>query len=200
MIHTTLPFNQTRRLSFYLAMEEYVARHLNHDDDCFFMWQVNPSVIFGRNQLIEKEVNALLGVPRFAVAPKFSAPEDPDVFLIVLRRDAEKERRRGVTLYGPHLDDFEMSLDGKPLRICGSTGQIRMISLYLKLAEFSLVKRLSELPVLVLADDVTGELDAVNTGKFFELTKIADQAFFTFAVPPEGDFFSAAQQLELELK
>ena len=38
-------------------MEEYVARHLNHDDDCFFMWQVNPSVIFGRNQLIEKEVN-----------------------------------------------------------------------------------------------------------------------------------------------
>ena len=57
MIHTTLPFNQTRRLSFYLAMEEYVARHLNHDDDCFFMWQVNPSVIFGRNQLIDKEVN-----------------------------------------------------------------------------------------------------------------------------------------------
>ncbi|MBP5712380.1 MAG: lipoyltransferase [Prevotella sp.] len=38
-------------------MEEYVARHLNHGDDCFFMWQVNPSVIFGRNQLIEKEVN-----------------------------------------------------------------------------------------------------------------------------------------------
>lgn len=57
MIQTTLPFTQTRRLSFYLAMEEYVARHLNHGDDCFFMWQVNPSVIFGRNQLIEKEVN-----------------------------------------------------------------------------------------------------------------------------------------------
>ncbi|MBQ2130466.1 MAG: lipoyltransferase, partial [Prevotella sp.] len=37
--------------------EEYVARHLNHDDDCFFIWQVNPSVIFGRNQLIDKEVN-----------------------------------------------------------------------------------------------------------------------------------------------
>ena len=150
--------------------------------------------------LIEKEVNALLGGRRFAVAPKFSAPEDPGEFLAVLRRDAEKERRRGVTLYGPHLDDFEMSLDGKPLRICGSTGQIRMISLYLKLAEFSLVKRLSELPVLVLADDVTGELDAANAGKFFELTKIADQAFFTFAAPPEGDFFSAAQQVELELK
>ena len=57
MIHTTLPNNETRRLSFYLAMEEYVARKLNVGDDCFFLWQVNPSVIFGRNQLIENEVN-----------------------------------------------------------------------------------------------------------------------------------------------
>ena len=57
MIHITLPTNETRRLSFYLAMEEYVARHLNTGEDCFFLWQVNPSVIFGRNQLIENEVN-----------------------------------------------------------------------------------------------------------------------------------------------
>jgi lipoic acid synthetase/lipoate-protein ligase A len=45
-----------RRLSFYLAMEEYVARHLSADD-CFFMWHVAPSVIFGRNQQLESEVN-----------------------------------------------------------------------------------------------------------------------------------------------
>mgnify|MGYP002854094296 CR=1 FL=1 len=44
------------RLSFYLAMEEYVARYID-DDDLFFMWQVPPTVIFGRNQLIENEVN-----------------------------------------------------------------------------------------------------------------------------------------------
>jgi lipoic acid synthetase/lipoate-protein ligase A len=37
-------------------MEEYVARHLSADD-CFFMWQVAPSVIFGRNQQLESEVN-----------------------------------------------------------------------------------------------------------------------------------------------
>lgn len=56
MIYISLPKPITeRRLSFYLAMEEYVARHL--DDDGFFMWQVAPSVIFGRNQLVENEVN-----------------------------------------------------------------------------------------------------------------------------------------------
>lgn len=47
---------KVRRLSFYLAMEEYVARRID-EQDLFFMWQVEPSVIFGRNQLIENEVN-----------------------------------------------------------------------------------------------------------------------------------------------
>lgn len=57
MKYIALPNEEERRLSFYLAMEEYVARHLD-GDDCFFMWQVKPSVIFGRNQLMESEVNA----------------------------------------------------------------------------------------------------------------------------------------------
>lgn len=56
MKYISLPESQTRRLSFYLAMEEYVARNVK-ESDCFFMWQVDPSVIFGRNQLIENEVN-----------------------------------------------------------------------------------------------------------------------------------------------
>lgn len=51
-----LPDETPHRLSFYLAMEEFVARHLD-ETDCFFLWQVEPSVIFGRNQLIESEVN-----------------------------------------------------------------------------------------------------------------------------------------------
>lgn len=56
MKYISLPSQEVRRLSFYLAMEEYVARHLD-EPDCFFMWQVEPSVIFGRNQVAENEVN-----------------------------------------------------------------------------------------------------------------------------------------------
>ena len=47
---------KVRRLSFYLAMEEYVARRMN-ESDCFFLWQVEPSDIFGRNQVVENDVN-----------------------------------------------------------------------------------------------------------------------------------------------
>lgn len=56
MKYIALPDHQIRRLSFYLAMEEYVARTVG-EDDRFFMWQVRPTVIFGRNQAIENEVN-----------------------------------------------------------------------------------------------------------------------------------------------
>ena len=56
MKYVALPFQEPRRLSFYLAMEEFVARHTD-EPDAFFMWQVEPSVIFGRNQVLENEVN-----------------------------------------------------------------------------------------------------------------------------------------------
>lgn len=56
MKYVVLEDKSVRRLSFYLAMEEYIARHLEADD-YFFMWQVEPSVIFGRNQVAENEVN-----------------------------------------------------------------------------------------------------------------------------------------------
>ena len=57
MKYVALPFQETRRLSFYLAMEEFVARQFQAENDYFFMWQVEPSVIFGRNQVLENEVN-----------------------------------------------------------------------------------------------------------------------------------------------
>ena len=56
MKYITLPDTKERRLSFYLAMEEFVARQLD-EPDAFFMWQVAPSVIFGRNQVAANEVN-----------------------------------------------------------------------------------------------------------------------------------------------
>lgn len=48
--------SKPRRLAFYLAEEEYLARRYP-DRDFFFAWQVEPSVIIGRNQLLEKEIN-----------------------------------------------------------------------------------------------------------------------------------------------
>lgn len=43
-----------RTLVFYLAVEEYLA---GKGEEAFFIWQSSPTVIFGRNQVLEAEVN-----------------------------------------------------------------------------------------------------------------------------------------------
>lgn len=60
-----LPGERGERLVFYLAMEEYVAAHLGEivapspdgRREAFFIWQVPPTVIFGRNQVMQAEVS-----------------------------------------------------------------------------------------------------------------------------------------------
>jgi lipoyltransferase/lipoate-protein ligase len=55
MKNIVLPENLDRSLAFYLAMEEFVARKI--EGEAFFVWRVRPTVIFGRNQVLENEVN-----------------------------------------------------------------------------------------------------------------------------------------------
>ena len=58
MKYVSLPEERFRPLSFYLAMEDHLAQHMEGDDEEYlFMWQVEPSVIYGRNQVVENEVN-----------------------------------------------------------------------------------------------------------------------------------------------
>ena len=55
MKNVVLPGAVRRSLAFYLAMEEYVAGAV--EDEAFFVWRVEPTVIYGRNQVLENEVN-----------------------------------------------------------------------------------------------------------------------------------------------
>ena len=55
MKHIVLPDEKDRSLAFFLAMEEFVARKI--EGEAFFVWRVAPTVIFGRNQVLENEVN-----------------------------------------------------------------------------------------------------------------------------------------------
>lgn len=52
-----LPYDDSvRLLPFYLAQEEWLAAKFPQRD-FFFIWQVEPTVIIGRNQLLQSEVN-----------------------------------------------------------------------------------------------------------------------------------------------
>jgi len=71
----------------------------------------------------------------------------------------EREKMYGMTLIGPHRDDFSFLLDGKDLSIFGSQGQIRSAILSLKLAEVFLFKEIDDDYPILLLDDIFSELD-----------------------------------------
>ena len=56
MIHIPAPEN--KRLVWYLAMEEYIGQKIqDYPEGVFFTWVVDPTVIFGRHQVMAQEVN-----------------------------------------------------------------------------------------------------------------------------------------------
>jgi DNA replication and repair protein RecF len=77
-----------------------------------------------------------------------------------LARIQGRELQQGVTLVGPHRDDFSVSLGGVDMHTFGSRGQHRTAALAVKLAELRLMQhRTGEQPILLL-DEVASELDS----------------------------------------
>ena len=77
------------------------------------------------------------------------------------------------------------------MRNFASTGQCRLISLCLKMAKLNILceHNSSDIKnVLVLVDDVTGELDKEMREMFFKVISRAGQAFFTFTERENFDF------------
>src|SRR3954447_5805291 len=76
---------------------------------------------------------------------------------LVARRRAEIER--GVTLVGPHRDDWKLTIDGLDARTQASQGEQRTLALALRLAGRGVVHELTGTPPVLLLDDVFSELD-----------------------------------------
>lgn len=93
------------------------------------------------------------------------------------------EIQRGVSILGPHRDDFQFCVNGVDLGTYGSRGQNRTALLALKLAEIQWLKdRTGEWPVLLL-DEVLSELDVERRSDLLERLKSAPQSLLTAADP-----------------
>lgn len=76
-----------------------------------------------------------------------------------------EEFRRGMTITGPHRDDFAFLTEGRELALYGSRGQQRLGVVAYRLAEMDIIDEKSgERPILLL-DDVLSELDSVHRHK-----------------------------------
>jgi DNA replication and repair protein RecF len=71
----------------------------------------------------------------------------------------EHEKLYGMTLIGPHRDDFKFFMGDKEMSGYASQGQLRAAVLSLKLAEIDIFKiNTGDFPILLL-DDIFSELD-----------------------------------------
>ena len=111
----------------------------------------------------------------------------------------ERELLQGVSLVGPHRDDFQFLVNGRELAVFGSRGQQRTAALSLKLAEARfMTDRTGERPVLLL-DDVFSELDGFRREYLLSWITGWDQALLTTAEPERigRDLLSGAVMMEV---
>ena len=97
--------------------------------------------------------------PSIKIDINSTVEESSDFIKNLFESNRDKELHEGVTLFGPHRDDFLMTLDEGDIASYSSRGQSRTFLLAVKLAEAELLtKILGEEPILLL-DDIMSELD-----------------------------------------
>ena len=98
-----------------------------------------------------------------------------------LESAALEERRRAVTLVGPHRDDLVITLAGLPARTTASQGEAWSVALACKVGSTGLLSEVGDRPVLLL-DDVFSELDTIRRERVATLCEEFDQVIVTAAV------------------
>ncbi|HEY6317612.1 MAG TPA: DNA replication/repair protein RecF [Acidimicrobiia bacterium] len=77
-----------------------------------------------------------------------------------LARTGAQEQARGVTLVGPHRDEWRLTIDRRDSRTHASQGEQRSLALALRLAAHRVVTEVIGSEPVLLLDDVFSELDA----------------------------------------
>ncbi len=101
-----------------------------------------------------------------------------------LEARAHRDRERGFTSVGPHMDDLLLALDAHGARPYASQGQQRALVLALKVAEIENLRAALGRPPLLLLDDVSSELDPQKNRYLLDyLGRLPGQAFLTTTDP-----------------
>ena len=114
-----------------------------------------------------------------------------EAFKAALSVTAERERRVGATVVGPHRDDVQLQLDNGrsslDLRQYGSGGQRRTAALALRLVEAKSIRESRCKQPLVLLDDVFAEFDSGRSERVLELMETEETGQVVLTAPKEED-------------
>ena len=77
----------------------------------------------------------------------------------IYKKNYYRELNNGMTLFGPHRDDFSFNLNNNDLKNFGSEGQQRMAVICFKISEIDIFINKCQTKPVLLFDDVFSELD-----------------------------------------
>ena len=92
----------------------------------------------------------------------------------ILRSRREKDSIFKYTTAGVQRDDFLFTLNGYPIRKCGSQGQQKSFLVALKFAQYELMKRSYGLAPILLLDDLFDKLDMGRVQNLLSMVAGAD--------------------------
>ncbi|WP_281289877.1 DNA replication/repair protein RecF [Oceanispirochaeta crateris] len=98
----------------------------------------------------------------------------------MMEQKLEKEIQYGLTLSGPHRDSFTVMQDNKNFNDYASTGQLRIVSLLLRILQSEYYQEESGRNPILLVDDVLLELDKDKRERMMSLFPRYEQIFYTF--------------------
>jgi DNA replication and repair protein RecF len=114
------------------------------------------------------------------------------------RRNHDLEMK--TSTQGPHRDRFPICMDGKPVTQVASTGQLRLVSLLMRVSQAKLVAMHQERKPVLLLDDVLLELDSIRRKRFVERLPSSQQVFFTFLPDERYARFEGKRSLTYTVK
>ena len=95
----------------------------------------------------------------------------------------ETEIKRGRTLRGPQLDDFEIRRESLDLRVFGSQGECRAAAISLILARSDVLHQKRRIRPVIFFDDIFSELDQERAHRLQEMASGLHQVFIATARP-----------------
>jgi DNA replication and repair protein RecF len=111
-----------------------------------------------------------------------------------------EEMALGTTLSGPHRDRWVFISGTRDFSATASTGQLRLLSLTLRIVQSEYyTARTGRFPVLLL-DDVLLELDRGKRRRFLDLLPSSGQSFFTFLPGEPWEDYRTESTLVYEVK
>ena len=147
-----------------------------------------------------RQISGLSDSLKIEYLPSWQLGDSEQTVINALESSLQRDMVMKTTTSGPHRDRFIFRMGKRDFGAVASTGQIRLISLILKIAQSIYYSQKTGKKAIYLIDDVLLELDLPKRKSVLALLPPYRQAFFTFLPDEPYGEYAKSDTLLLSVK